>query len=345
MGDRIVVMNFGEVRQIGTPAEVYDDPADTFVATFLGSPPMNLVEQGRRDRRLPSRSTSSRSPSSPGARPSRSTSACARPRGPVRPAGLPGQPRGVPGRGADRLRNARGRAASEGKKVVSRMSVDATSPGTSRAAVHAFAVTERHLKFFDRATQQAHGDEARPRSRGGERARDLDRALRARAGSSAIAMFAPAVLFIVLLIGVPFGLAVLYAFSDARIGSTSFHFVGLENFRSILQSPSFRKALRNSIVFTLCAQVIVIVCSNILVDRPREALPRPRVRAVPDPAAVGGAGLARHDRLEVDPRLHLQRDHVGARRAALLQAVQRPDVARASRTSPWRRSSSSTAGG
>jgi multiple sugar transport system ATP-binding protein len=46
MGDRVVVMNFGSVRQIGTPAEVYDDPADTFVATFLGSPPMNLVEVG-----------------------------------------------------------------------------------------------------------------------------------------------------------------------------------------------------------------------------------------------------------------------------------------------------------
>ncbi len=46
MGDRVVVINQGSVRQIGTPAEVYDDPADTFVATFLGSPPMNLVETG-----------------------------------------------------------------------------------------------------------------------------------------------------------------------------------------------------------------------------------------------------------------------------------------------------------
>jgi multiple sugar transport system ATP-binding protein len=44
MGDRIVVLHKGYVRQIGTPTEVYDDPADTFVATFLGSPPMNLVE-------------------------------------------------------------------------------------------------------------------------------------------------------------------------------------------------------------------------------------------------------------------------------------------------------------
>jgi multiple sugar transport system ATP-binding protein len=44
MGDRVMVLNKGVVRQIGTPKEVYDDPADTFVATFLGSPPMNLVE-------------------------------------------------------------------------------------------------------------------------------------------------------------------------------------------------------------------------------------------------------------------------------------------------------------
>ena len=43
MGDRIVVLNEGSVRQIGTPHEVYDNPADTFVATFLGSPPMNLL--------------------------------------------------------------------------------------------------------------------------------------------------------------------------------------------------------------------------------------------------------------------------------------------------------------
>ena len=43
MGDRVVVMSQGSVRQIGTPAAVYDEPADTFVATFLGSPPMNLL--------------------------------------------------------------------------------------------------------------------------------------------------------------------------------------------------------------------------------------------------------------------------------------------------------------
>jgi len=46
LGDRIAVMYEGKLRQIGPPREVYEDPADTFVATFLGSPPMNLVGRG-----------------------------------------------------------------------------------------------------------------------------------------------------------------------------------------------------------------------------------------------------------------------------------------------------------
>ena len=46
LGDRIVVMNKGRVCQVGTPSEIYQWPADTFVATFVGSPPMNLIEQG-----------------------------------------------------------------------------------------------------------------------------------------------------------------------------------------------------------------------------------------------------------------------------------------------------------
>ena len=48
LGDRIAVMDHGKVRQLGPPVEVYDDPADTFVATFLGSPPMNLVPRDGR---------------------------------------------------------------------------------------------------------------------------------------------------------------------------------------------------------------------------------------------------------------------------------------------------------
>ena len=44
MGDKIVVMNGGRVEQIGAPLDLYDRPANMFVATFLGSPAMNLIE-------------------------------------------------------------------------------------------------------------------------------------------------------------------------------------------------------------------------------------------------------------------------------------------------------------
>jgi multiple sugar transport system ATP-binding protein len=44
MGDRIAVIDHGKLRQVGTPSEIYDHPTDDFVASFLGTPPMNLVE-------------------------------------------------------------------------------------------------------------------------------------------------------------------------------------------------------------------------------------------------------------------------------------------------------------
>lgn len=43
LADRVVVMNKGEVQQVGTPTEIYDRPANTFVASFIGSPAMNLI--------------------------------------------------------------------------------------------------------------------------------------------------------------------------------------------------------------------------------------------------------------------------------------------------------------
>ena len=43
MADRIVVLRAGVVEQIGTPLELYDNPANTFVATFIGTPSMNLL--------------------------------------------------------------------------------------------------------------------------------------------------------------------------------------------------------------------------------------------------------------------------------------------------------------
>jgi len=48
MGDRIAVMNNGHLQQIGSPAELYEDPINTFVASFVGNPGMNLLRAQRR---------------------------------------------------------------------------------------------------------------------------------------------------------------------------------------------------------------------------------------------------------------------------------------------------------
>src|SRR4029077_7621413 len=47
LGDGIAVLNQGRVCQVGTPYEIYDHPSDIFVATFIGSPPMNLIEDNK----------------------------------------------------------------------------------------------------------------------------------------------------------------------------------------------------------------------------------------------------------------------------------------------------------
>ena len=44
LADRIVIMRDGHIEQVGTPDEVFRRPATRFVASFIGSPPMNLVE-------------------------------------------------------------------------------------------------------------------------------------------------------------------------------------------------------------------------------------------------------------------------------------------------------------
>jgi multiple sugar transport system ATP-binding protein len=52
LGDRVVVMHGGVAQQIGTPDELYERPANLFVAGFIGSPPMNLVAATLEDGRL-----------------------------------------------------------------------------------------------------------------------------------------------------------------------------------------------------------------------------------------------------------------------------------------------------
>jgi multiple sugar transport system ATP-binding protein len=44
MGDKVGVLNHGRIVQSGTPQEIYNNPRDTYVASFVGSPPMNLID-------------------------------------------------------------------------------------------------------------------------------------------------------------------------------------------------------------------------------------------------------------------------------------------------------------
>jgi ABC-type sugar transport system ATPase subunit len=135
LGDRIAVMYEGRIRQIGAPGDVYDNPADTFVATFLGSPPMNLLE--RDDHLLGFRPES------------------------FFPAGL------VPGDGnratmdfhVTRVENLGGErhvygtvaGLDEDTKVISRLPATVDTP-IEPDETYEFAVHERNLHFFDSST-------------------------------------------------------------------------------------------------------------------------------------------------------------------------------------------------
>ena len=52
LADRVAVMNHGRIQQLGTPEEIYDDPRNLFVAGFIGSPAMNLIEGATQDGRF-----------------------------------------------------------------------------------------------------------------------------------------------------------------------------------------------------------------------------------------------------------------------------------------------------
>jgi len=137
MGDRVVVLHQGVVRQIGTPKEVYEHPADTFVATFLGSPPMNLLEY---------------SDLIVGFRPEGFLPADLVPGG--RQVTFRYRVKYVEYLGAERVLygNIEG-SHFESKEIISRLSW--TMPtGYDAGSVHDFAVAESDLHFFDRKTEK-----------------------------------------------------------------------------------------------------------------------------------------------------------------------------------------------
>jgi multiple sugar transport system ATP-binding protein len=135
LGERIAVMYEGRVRQIGPPRDVYEDPADTFVATFLGSPPMNLVSRGdhlvgfRPENLLPEELVSGN-----GERIAASLDI-------ARIEYLSG----------DRHVYGTVHGIGEEKRVIARLPATVTTP-LEEGDVRDFAIHEQHLRFFDAET-------------------------------------------------------------------------------------------------------------------------------------------------------------------------------------------------
>lgn len=77
-------------------------------------------------------------------------------------------------------------------------------------------------------------------------------------------LLAPAVVYIVLLVGLPFLFALYLSWTDATTGNPFGRFIGLSNFALVFQDPVASRALRNTFVFTVTAQVAVLVLANVL---------------------------------------------------------------------------------
>jgi multiple sugar transport system permease protein len=79
-------------------------------------------------------------------------------------------------------------------------------------------------------------------------------------------LLAPAVVYILALVGVPFVLAVAFSFSDVTGGDPSFDWVGLLNFERIFADPVFWRSLRNTFVFTAVSMVFIVLFGKILAN-------------------------------------------------------------------------------
>src|SRR5918996_2293658 len=77
-------------------------------------------------------------------------------------------------------------------------------------------------------------------------------------------LIAPAVLFIALVVGVPFVWAIYLSFTDAIGGSLSVNWVGFNNFTTAWSDDNFRRALRNTLLFTIASQILVVVGAAVL---------------------------------------------------------------------------------
>jgi multiple sugar transport system permease protein len=84
-------------------------------------------------------------------------------------------------------------------------------------------------------------------------------------------LIGPAVLFILALVGGPLILSVYLSLTDAVGGTLTGRWVGLDNFREAWGDPNFRRALRNTLLFTIVSQAVVLLCAGLIAH----ALTRP----------------------------------------------------------------------
>jgi multiple sugar transport system permease protein len=80
----------------------------------------------------------------------------------------------------------------------------------------------------------------------------------------ATALIAPAVLFILVLVGGPLLLAIYLSLTDAVGGTLGGEWVGFDNFVDAWRDPNFRHALRNTLLFTIVSQAIVLLCAGLI---------------------------------------------------------------------------------
>ena len=77
-------------------------------------------------------------------------------------------------------------------------------------------------------------------------------------------LIGPAILYIVLLVGLPFIMALYYSVSNTTTGGGTLGFVGMRNFTGVIGTPKFQTALKNTLIFALLSQVVILVLSNAL---------------------------------------------------------------------------------
>ncbi len=74
----------------------------------------------------------------------------------------------------------------------------------------------------------------------------------------------PALVYILLLVGFPFLLAIAFGFSDVTVGNTDLSFVGFRNYEAVWENNIFRQVFGNTVMFTLVSQFFILIFANIL---------------------------------------------------------------------------------